>query len=416
VENQPNNQEENKVEYLTIKYTVGWLPSSIALTEQSKAVLAREQGVDSKVLRGSYAILGASNDDLIKEGTNLRRLLGIIRDEYTIPEYTLVGTAADTENLKPEKVPGSHLIEAAKLDEFLTRFNAARDQYLDWGKRVSSEENYNKIKESDKIKLGKDWVVVERKYPTSQELADAITCDVPRIEPYNATFTIANLAPATSEKIRKQAEQRLEASVNGAVGELVYELKEMVATVARNCGKRIRLIPGLDNPYYNLRDAEVREIIRHSDNDEIPAGYVQIIAQECVPAGKNGFKQVGKEKSLLLTEQEYLELKPYETDEYKSLTQSGFSNLQWLAQKIASVQNMLGEEGKPVIDLAKEVQDALSNMGNSADSITREIKNSGFARKSAHTTFNNLLQKISTQEIEIRKIQKVGRKIDKACA
>jgi hypothetical protein len=55
-------------------------------------------------------------------------------------------------------------------------------------------------------------------------------------------------------------------------------------------------------------------------------------------------------------------------------------------------------------------------MGNSADSITREIKNSGFARKSAHTTFNYLLQKISTQEIEIRKIQKVGRKIDKACA
>lgn len=410
------NQTENQVNYFTIKYTIGWLPSSIGLTPQSKAVLAREQSLDAKVLRGSYAILGASDDELIKEGTMLRRLLGIIRDEYTIPEYTLVGTAADTENLKPEKVPGSYLIEAARLDEFLERFNAARNQYLDWGKRVSAAESYEKIRENDKLKLGKDWVIVERKYPTAEEIAGSITCDVPRIEPYNANFTVANLAPATSEKLRKQAQQRLEASVNGAVSELVFELKEMVATVARNCGKRIRLMPLPDNPNYNLRDAEVREILRHNDNEEIPQGYVQIIVQECVPAGKGGFKQVGKERSVLLTEQEYLDLKPYETDEYKSLTQSGFSNLQWLAQKISSVQAMLGEEGKPVVDLAKEVQDTLTNIGNSADSITKSIRDSGYARKTAQATFNGLLQKISTHEMEIKKIQKVGRKIDKVCA
>lgn len=407
---------ENQVTYLTIKYTVGWLPSSLGLTEQAKAVLAREQNVDSKVLRGSYAILGASNDELIKEGASLRRLLNIIRDEYTIPEYTLVGTAADTENLKPEKVPGSYLIEAARLDDFLSRFNAMRDQYLAWGKRVASPENYEKIRESDRIKLGKDWAVVERKYPTAEEIADAITCDVPRIEQYNATITVDSLAPATSEKLRVQAEQRLQASVNGAVGELVFELKEMVATVARNCGKRIRLSPPIDGQYASLRDAEVREILRNSDNSEIPPGYVQVIVQQCVQNGKGGFKQTGKEQSVLLTEQEYLALKPYETDEHRTLTQSGFSNLQWLADKISSVKNMLGEEGKPVIDLAKEIQDTLSGMGSSADSVTRNIRDNSYARATAKQTFTSLLNRITEKEIEIRKVQKVGRKIDRACA
>ena len=77
------------VTYCTVKFTVGWLPGSIGFTEQAKAVLASGLGTDSKVIRGSYAILGASRDSLIQEGAALRRLLTLIRDSYTIPEYTL---------------------------------------------------------------------------------------------------------------------------------------------------------------------------------------------------------------------------------------------------------------------------------------------------------------------------------------
>jgi hypothetical protein len=44
--------------------------------------------------------------------------------------------------------------------------------------------------------LGSDWDVIEAKYPTSFYLADSVTCDVPRIEPFNATFTLADVAPA----------------------------------------------------------------------------------------------------------------------------------------------------------------------------------------------------------------------------
>jgi hypothetical protein len=403
------------ITYCTVKYTIGWLPSSVGFTEQTKNILAQTQDLDSKVIRGSYAILGASSEPLIQEGTQLKRMLSTIRDEFTIPEYTLVGTAADAENLKPEKVPGSYLIEAARVDEFLTRFNAVRDQYLAWGARVAEDSNYEKIKESDRIKLGKDWAIVEKKYPSAKELADSISCDVPRIEPYDATFTLANVAPATAEKLAKQAEQRLTASVDGAVGELVYALKEMVYTVAKNCGKRIRLLPNSDNPHYNLRNAEVREIKRHKDDENVPAGYVQITLQECVPV-KNGFKQVGKERMLVLTEAEYMELKPYETDEYKSLTQSGFSNLLWLAQKITAVQNMLGENGKPIVDLAEEVQKTLTDIGNSPEGITKNIRDSNYARSTAQKTFGELLTKITAQELELRKVNRVGRKIQKACA
>jgi hypothetical protein len=406
---------DNQVTYCTVKYTIGWLPSSVGFTEQTKSILAQTQNLDSKVIRGSYAILGASNEPLIQEGTQLKRMLSSIRDEFTIPEYTLVGTATAADELKPEKVPGSYLIESSKVDEFLARFNAVRDQYLLWGARVAETENYEKIRNSDKAKLGKDWEVVEKKYPSAKELADSISCDVPRIEPYAATFTLADVAPATAAKLAKQAEQRLSASVDGAVGELVYELKEMVATVAKNCGKRIRLLPNSDNPNYALRNAEVREILRSDANEEIPKGYVQLTLQNCV-AVNNGFKQVGKEQTLLLTDQEYLALNPYETDEYKSLTQSGFSNLLWLAQKITSVKQMLGDNGTSIVSLAEEVQKTLTDIGNSPESITRNIRDSGYARKSAQTTFNELLSKITTQEIELRKMNKVGRKIQKACA
>lgn len=413
MENQ--EQQDNLVTYWTVKYTVGWLPSTIGLTEQSKAVLAKEQGVDAKVLRGSYAILGASNDTLIKEGAALRRTLGIIRDKYTIPEYTLVGTSNDSENLKPEKVGGSYLIETSKLGEFLEEFNAAKSQYLLWGKRVAEEENYQKLRDSDRAKLGKDWAIIERKYPSAAEIADAITCDEPRIEPYNAKFSINNLAPAVAQSLKQQAEQRFQASIDGAVGELVFELKEMVATVARNCGRRIRLLPALDSEHVSLREAEVKEIVRSTDSDEIPEGYLQLVVQESAPAEKGGFKQIGKEKTLLLTEAEYLSLKPYETNEFKSVTQSGFENLMDLAKKITTVKSMLGEENKSVIDLAKEVQDTLANMGNSAASITKTIKDNGYARQTAQKSFNALLGKIAAQEIEVRNIAKAKRKIDKAC-
>jgi hypothetical protein len=75
-----NTSEETKdegiaVQYCTVRFMAGWLPGSIGFTEAAKSVLAQQRGLDKKIVRGSYAILGASRDPLIKEGAALKRLL-----------------------------------------------------------------------------------------------------------------------------------------------------------------------------------------------------------------------------------------------------------------------------------------------------------------------------------------------------
>jgi len=401
-----------KVTYCTVKFTVGWLPGALGFTEQAKMALADTLGVDKKIIRGSYAILGAGRDPLIQEGAALKRLLLSVRDAFTIPEYTLLSSAADDNNLKPDKVKGSYLIEACKVEEFLTRFNQIREQYLQWGKRVADPENYFRIREADRLGLAQDWHVVASKYPTAEALADSVTCDIPRIEPFDASFTLSDVAPATAKMLREQAEARLAASIGGATDELVLEFKSMVEAVARNCGKRIRLMPPEDHARADLRNAEVQQIQVPSANEDIPVDKFLITVQRYRTAANDKLVQHGKSEDILLLKSEYMELRPYETDEYRSLMQSSFENLMWLAEKINSVKSMLGssETADSLTNLATQVSNTLSNLGGSASEITKQLRNSNYARTMARASFDDLLHKITTQEMEVRLKSKTPRR------
>ncbi len=398
---------DKKITYCTVKFQVGWLPGALGFTDAAKAALAAELNIDKRVIRGSYAILGASRDPLIQQGSALKRLLVTIRNQYTIPEYTLMATANEESDLKAEKVAGSYLIESVKIEEFLTRFNEVREQYLSWGKQVAEPANYQRLRDADEAALGKDWEVIAPRYPTAAQLADAVTCDVPRIEPFDASFTLADVAPATAKLLREQAEARLAASVDGAVGELVLEFKGMVEAVARNCGKRIRLLPPVGHARQDLRYAEVQTILRHGDDpDAIPDGKLLVTVQRCSPRDDDHSKyiQTGKAEDLLLSQAEYNALNPYETDENKILAQSSFDNLLYLANKIQTVKSMLGTDSGAdnLTKLAEEVSATLGSLGGSAAEITRQLKNSSFARAQAKATFQGFLDQLTTQEIEIR--------------
>lgn len=414
------NDKGVEVQYCTVKFTTGWLPGSIGFTDAAKSVLAAQRGLDKKIVRGSYAILGASRDPLIKEGAALKRVMSVIRNTYTIPEYSLRSTAAG-EGEKPTKVTGSHLIESAKIEEFLERFEEARKQYLAWGKRVSTEENYNRIREADRDFLGDDWAIIEAKYPSAASLADAISCDMPKIEPFDASFTLADVAPETAKMLREQAEARLEASVEGATSELILDFKDMVAAVAKNCGKRIRLLPpaGADSEkmMQNMayRHAEVQQILRSHESDDIPENHVLVTIQKAKSKDETNtkFQNVGKSEDILMTETEYKAMNPYETDEHRQLAQSSFDNLLWLAKKISTVQTMLSAngEGDGLMSLAKEVEGTLGNLGGSAAQITKELKGSSYARKMAKQTFNDFFTRIKEEEIKVKKRSSTRRKI-----
>lgn len=400
--------------YMTVKFQTGWLPGAIGFTDAAKSALADELNIDKRVIRGSYAILGASRDPLIQEGAALKRLMASIRNQCTIPEYTLTSSASGTKT-QAEKVAGSYLIEACAVEEFLSSFNAVRTQYLNWGKKVSEYTNYQKLRNADELALGKDWQVIAPRYPSAEALADAITCDMPRIEPFNASFSLEDLAPATANLLREQAEARLAASVDGAVSELILEFKEMVESVAKNCGKRIRLLPPMEHKRQDLRYAEVQTIFRHADDPTIPEDKMLVSVQRCSPKDNDSSKfiQTGKTEDFLWSQNDYNELRPYETDENKVLSSSSFDNLIWLAKKIQSVKSMLGDAAgaADLTKLAEEVTTTLGSMGGSAADITKQIKNSSFARAQTKITFNNFLDKLTTQEIEVRQQSKMRRKI-----
>ena len=405
--------EEKKVTYCTVKFTVGWLPGSVGFTEQAKSALAAARGTDKKAIRGSYAILGASRDPLIKEGAALKRLLTAVRDEYTIPEFTLRATAGGSGD-KPEKVKGSYLIESCRIQEFLDRFDQVQKQYLAWGQRVAEAKNYDRIREADEVSLGQDWEVVEKKYPSAAQMADSIGCDLPKIEPFDASFTLADVAPELSRKLREQAEARLDASVDGATAELILEFKDMVEAVAKNCGRRVRLLPPI-GPKQDLRHAEVVRILTSKDDPYVNEGTMLVTVQRASPKGgdSDAFNNVGKQQDLLLTNEEYKTMHPYETEEYRQLAQSSFDNLLWLAKKISTVKGMLGGDSNAdsLTGLATEVESALGELGGSAAAITKELKNSGFARKSAQATFKGFYDKLQTQDKEIQVKRRARRKI-----
>lgn len=411
--------KESQVTYCTVKFSVGWLPGSVAFTDQAKSALAAARGTAKNAIRGSYAILGASRDPLIKQGAALKRLLTTVRDEYTIPEYTLRATSSGrTDN--PEKVKGSYLIESCKIEEFLARFEEVKLQYLTWGKRVSEEENYQKIRTADQVALSKDWEVIASRYPSAAQMADSISCDTPKIEPFDASFTLADVAPETSRRLREQAEARLAASVEGATAELVIEFKAMVESVARNCGKRIRLLPPIEieGPMadkQDLRHAEVMQILRHSDDPGIGEGLLLVTVQKVQEKDDSSGKylNVGKSNDLLLSEDEYKALRPYETDEHRQLAQSSFDNLLWLAKKISTIKGMLGNDCgvDDLTTLATEVESTLGELGSSAGEITKQLKDSNYARNTAKNVFNGFFERLQTQDMEIKTRRRTRRKI-----
>lgn len=402
-----------KVSYCTVKFVTGSIPTSVPITNEAKEVLAKERGVDKTKIKGNYSILVPSKHKLLAEGSALKRILVEIRRAYTIPKY-IVSTAAGNKALT-EKLDGEYLIESGRVDEFLKQFNIARQNYLNWGDRVCEEDNYKELMSIDRKSLADEWAIVESKYPSIEKLKSTIRCSVPEIIPFDVNFELSDIAPETAAKLKSQIAAQLEASANGAIAELQNELQEMVVSVIKSCGKRIRLLPPIGSPRESLRNSEVQEILTHADSDDIPVGSLLIKVQRVKKKGDNFVSDGSAAENILLTEAEYKALQPYETNEYRSLAKSSFENIMALTDRINKVKAMLGdsEETQGLDDLATKISTMLASAGNSAADITKQIKNSAIARDKIKDSFKEFEVTIKSQ-IESSKISKtkVKRKIN----
>jgi|JI10StandDraft_1071094.scaffolds.fasta_scaffold04841_23 hypothetical protein len=401
-----------KVSYCTVKFVVGSIPTSIALTNEAKEVIAKERGVAKKKIRGSYSILSAKSHELLQEGAELKRILVSIRKAYTIPKYA-VSTAANSKSLA-EKLDGEYLIEATRVDSFLEHFEIARKNYLNWGNRLCKEENYATIREIDETDLADDWKIVQSKYPSAEKLKSSIRCSIPEIIPFDVNFELKDVAPETAAKIKEQIEAQLAASAAGAIAELQQELLEMVGNVVKSCGKRIRLLPAPTHERANLRQAEVQEVITSKESADVPEGMLLITVQGVNTKSNDKFVNIGTPENILLTEAEYKALNPYETNEYRKLSASCFNNIMELTDRIEKVKNMLGdnEETKDLNDLATKISTLLASSGKSADSIATELRSSTMARNTIKSAFKEFETTIKGQlETKLQKPLTAKRRI-----
>lgn len=406
------------VHLCSVTISVGSPPCQIGFTSQAKKLLANTLHINQKSIRGSYAILGAGLHPLMKQGAVLRRNLTAIRDKWTIPEYGMKATSADMSSLQMCRVHNSYLIENQKVEQFLAEYLIAQQQYLQWGETVTSPENYQEIRNLDAASLGDDWSIVEHRYPSRDALAAAISCDLPKIQPYQANFTLEDIAPESLKQLREQALQRFQASVCGATEELLVGFQEMVENVARTCGTRVRLNPPATHPLRDrLFQAEIVDTMSREAVNEIgitlQSNQTAYKVQPVVRREKGtGWKNHGEPVIYTWTLAEYGELLPYETDEYRSLHTTSFQHVLDMATKIQTVSNILASEeaGSSLLELTEQIKTQLLSLGSTPNQISTEMRKSTFARRTLKNAFQQFSSSLQMQTAEYRK-HNTGRRI-----
>lgn len=409
---------DSTVHLCSVVISVGSPPGQIGFTSQAKRLLATTLNINPKSIRGSYAILGTGLHPLMKQGAALRRNLTSIRDKWTIPEYGMKATAADLSSLQMCRVHNSYLIENSKIEPFLAEYQIAQQQYLQWGAEVTEPANYEQIRQLDADNLGEDWEIAERRYPSREALAAAISCEPPKIQPYQARFTLEDIAPESLKQLREQAAQRFQASVAGATEELLNGFQEMVDNVARTCGTRVRLNPPAAHPLRDrLFQAEVLGTLGAAEVEELGLALLSnesaYKVQPVTTRDKGtGWKNHGEPVVYTWTLAEYGQLLPYETDEYRSLHTTSFQHVLDMASKIQTVANILTTDvaGGKLLALAEQIKTQLLSLGSSPNQISAEMRKSTFARRTLKTAFQQFSSSLQMQTAEYRK-HSAGRRI-----
>lgn len=394
-----------------VSMTIGSPPGQVGFTKAAKQALNTTLGINPRSIRGSYAILGTSLHPLMRQGSALRRNLSAIRDKWTIPEYGLKNTSASVDAAKMYRIAGSYLIENSNIEKFLEEYELAATQYLAWGANVVKEDNYEQIRDLDKANLGEDWEIIKNRYPSREALAASISCEMPKISPYAASFDLADVAPKTMAKLRQQMLDRLEATVSGATAELLVEFQILVEAVARTCGTKSRLNPPVSHPLYS--ELHLAEVVKKLNDFEIeqegldvPAGKS---AYELQPSAKSdrgkGLKKQGESQIYIFSDAEYAALLPYETDEYRSLQTSSFNNLLQMADRIQTVASMLktDEASEDLLDTVEKAKKQLLQIGSTPSQIANQTKNSSYVRSTLRSTMQQLSSSLQTQSGKIKR-------------
>ena len=389
-----------------VDYSVGWIPSSLALTKADKAALAAQRGVDPRQVRGHYSVLGGRKDHpIINQGWTLYRAINALRDKYLIPEavYAVAASGVDSGQRVVRRARNSYVMPVATFESFATELESLRSQYLRWGEELCRPREgvsyYEEIKTLDATAIAASWSVLSHRYPSCQQLLDSIVCTVPVPTRMAVDIDVSGVSARFASQIQEEARNRIQLATENIEATLLGEFQSFIEDVRRSCGYVVRVQPGKTGALSKYHDADVAEYLEHEQRpDEIPAGHCRVSLRPRA-------RQV---TTITLPITQYqADFRPTKTDDYRKLSPSAFENLLEATNKIASFRNQLrdADDQNFLVTFSQRVESMLRQHGSSAVQIKETLRNNPVTRDNLRQTFDGLLTELQESTITTRAAQ-----------
>lgn len=374
----------------SVEIHIGWIPSQVALTQDAKKAIAEARGVAIDKIKGSYSILGGNSLPFIKEGKKIRQSIFDLRDQLTIPKFVKAGEIGGAPMIL--KVAGNYLLPENKVGVFLQSYNQLRDLYTEWTNKLT-DGMYDQIKEYDRLNLASDWVVVQDRYPTREQLMATAVCSSPIITPYISQFSVPHVSSDMVQEMCSTATQLIQNSIEGAVEVLYTEFEQLVQRLAKSCSPKVRLNPPFEHPWHSmLNNAEVLE---KTEVDE--SGLLNVKLQPVTyDSVKAKFVNLGDPTAYQLMPEKFAALRPLATDEYRALHESSFEAVFSLVSKFDNLKDSLTSSSRyeTLESLVGKINNSLNAIGKDSGSVASAVRNSGNKRKAVGEAMSELEKSI----------------------
>jgi len=366
-----------KEECYSVTLEVSWFGVNRKATSAEKASMLKEDDDEADLDQLSVDLrLFAKDDPYIKAMNAAKTALTSYRDSVSMPSAKLPMTQVqEADEGEAEiggkkrllrKKPGERIIMAGdvdKFDEYVTDvlvpnlLEAVQD----------ANANIEKIKDNSKKKLKKRF--------SEDAFPDKFIVGVsgPDYGQVGVSLDFEEACPSAAARMRESAEQRLVDTVELGVADFANTLMTIFETASEQMSHKTKLNPRPKHPLRKLKDGVVRGMKFHKDDHDIPEGSLVVEVEY-----KDGQKKVTE--WFTMTEDEYAELNPYESQQAGKVYESTFERLLGELTRFEKIRDMLGDMGKPLDDIVQKARDLLMSAGSNAKQITNEVRQSKFFR------------------------------------
>ena len=379
---------------------VNWFTASA----QAKGGVVDEMADVAEADKDSFSIpvkLFSSKHPLVEKCEAAKRLLYAFRDQHTWPlakiqaflstdkdKGVLLATKKGAGGKKTvAKDAGIRCISIEKLDDFVTQLQEVYGPAV-----ITAVQQLNAQMDEVLMFEEKRQGRLFRKENYPKEINASIRM-MPRRLGLGVDFE--KHCPKAAALLLATKDAQLSDTVELAVAELVNTLFNYVKVVTNQLGYRTRLAPTTRHPVYgHLQDAEVVSITTSKENPDVAEDSL-ILEVRYVPKGE----KKAKVEELEITEAQYKELRPYQTEERKKVVETTLDGMLYQIERIANLAKPLGKPGQRLKGIADEVREVFHTAGGNKAEMLKEMRDSSFFRKAACKSLAGVQEKLQDMVI-----------------